>query len=83
MIDKLKQRMRDLAERTANTVDGQIEQFKCSTEQRNIRYDICKSCDQFNNTTTQCKVCKCVMSVKTYFALSSCPLKKWEAIEKE
>ena len=83
MIDKLKQRMRDMAETAvvlAKKAEERFDQLKLSDEQRNLRYNICKACDQFNGTTTQCKVCHCVMSVKTYLPNSSCPLKKWVAV---
>ena len=73
MIDKLKQRMRDMAETAmvlAKKAEESFDQLKLSDE----------ACDQFNGTTTQCKVCHCVMSVKTYLPNSSCPLKKWVAV---
>lgn len=43
------------------------------------RYDICKSCDQFNVTLYTCKQCGCFMKVKVKFKNSACPLAKWQA----
>lgn len=41
------------------------------------RMKICVDCDRYNSTTTQCNECGCFMLVKTTFANSVCPLKKW------
>lgn len=86
MIEKLKQRLNTLAEKTsalAKKAEEEFEHLKLTEDQRNARYDICKACDKFNETTTQCNVCHCFMAMKTYLPYSSCPLKKWTAIVKE
>lgn len=84
MLEKLKQRMTYLAEKTvelAKEAEKELEKIKLSEEERNKRYDICKTCEHFNEKTTQCKICNCIMSVKTYLGQSSCPLKKWTKID--
>ena len=40
------------------------------------RYDICKSCDLFNQFKF-CKSCGCFMPLKTRFPKASCPEGKW------
>lgn len=52
------------------------------------RYEICKSCDQFNQLKSQCDVCGCAIDKKSKFlnklawADQECPLNKWSKIEK-
>lgn len=41
------------------------------------RYEICKSCDRFNNILKICKECNCFMPVKTRFQFAWCPIGKW------
>lgn len=43
----------------------------------NERYEICKQCDLFRETSKTCKLCGCFMKLKTQFKGSSCPIKKW------
>jgi hypothetical protein len=42
------------------------------------RMDICRQCDRFIKTTTQCKECGCIMKLKTKLPHASCPLGKWK-----
>ena len=81
MIDKLKQRMRAVAEKASKIIETEMEKIKVSEEQRNERYDICKSCEHLVSSTSTCRVCFCFMSAKTYLAGVSCPLKKWDKVE--
>lgn len=41
------------------------------------RYDLCKQCSYFNNLTTTCTQCGCLMKLKVKFTKSVCPLNKW------
>lgn len=45
------------------------------------RLDICKGCDRFIKSTSQCKECGCIMKLKTKLPNASCPLHKWEAVQ--
>lgn len=54
-----------------------------SEEDRNVRYDICKSCEYFMSMTTQCTKCGCFMKAKTYLPFSECPAGKWGKIIRE
>ena len=44
---------------------------------RSSRLEICKQCEFFNKITTQCNKCGCIMSIKTLFEETSCPIEKW------
>lgn len=81
MLNKLKER---LAERS-NSILGYLEEknISVSTEIKEERLNICKSCDQFIQSANLCKICGCFMPGKTYLANASCPIKKWIKIEKE
>lgn len=48
----------------------------CDLKQ-NERYEICKSCDRFNNILKICKECGCFMPAKIKIELARCPLDKW------
>ena len=41
------------------------------------RMEICRACNHFDQLTTQCSQCLCIMSLKTTFANVKCPLDKW------
>jgi hypothetical protein len=41
------------------------------------RYQVCKSCEDFNNLIKLCNNCKCFMPVKVQFKKSKCPKGKW------
>lgn len=52
--------------------------FKVEEEVSQVaRLEICKACPDYNKTTSQCRVCGCIMSRKVKIASASCPLKKW------
>ncbi len=44
---------------------------------RSERLQVCKGCEFFNKTTTQCNKCGCIMSIKTLFPETKCPIEKW------
>jgi len=47
------------------------------------RYEICKSCDEFNDTVKLCKQCGCFMPAKSNIASASCPIGKWSRFDGE
>jgi len=49
------------------------QRFKISEE----RMEICRTCEFYNERTTQCKKCGCFMAAKTLLKDSSCPIGKW------
>lgn len=42
------------------------------------RFNICKSCEEFNDLTRTCKKCGCFMPTKTTIAKAKCPIGKWQ-----
>lgn len=48
---------------------------------RKERMDICRECDHFSKTTTQCGMCGCIMPLKTTLAPASCPIDKWGPVD--
>lgn len=56
-----------------------------NTELQN-RYRICLSCEQFDKSASQCKICGCNLSNRSVFlnklawADQECPLQKWGKI---
>lgn len=73
MLDVLKKRLNQLKE-VAKPL---------SEEERNARYDICKSCEHLIELTSTCKKCGCFMQAKTYIAAAECPIGKWGAVVRE
>lgn len=53
-----------------------------SDEERNQRYDLCKNCEEFTMMRT-CKICNCIMPMKTYWGNTECPKGKWGKIKTE
>ena len=45
--------------------------------QAKVKLDICKQCENFNNTTKICGICHCFMPAKTRLPGQSCPIDKW------
>lgn len=83
MLDKLKNKLNYLSEKAqeaAELAEAEFHKIKLSEEDRNQRYDICKSCDQLYEPTSTCKICHCFMSVKTYLPAAKCPINKWTSI---
>lgn len=44
------------------------------------RYNTCKICENYRRITDQCKLCGCVMFLKTKMANQICPAGKWGQI---
>jgi len=59
---------------------------KSTKEQIQYRFNICKSCDMFDEKNSQCLVCGCNLSTKKVFmnklawADQECPQQKWSKI---
>lgn len=45
------------------------------------RMATCRSCEDFNAKTTQCRRCGCFMSAKTRLKAGSCPIGKWGKVQ--
>lgn len=41
------------------------------------RMSLCETCDYYNSTTSQCKICGCFMLVKTRSVSAKCPKDFW------
>lgn len=54
--------------------DNNIEEIK---KTRQLRLDICNSCEFFDKNTTVCNKCGCIMSIKTNLPDATCPIGKW------
>ncbi len=63
-----------------NRLDQLKKDFKLPEEERNVRYDICKSCEHLIHLTHQCTKCGCFMAAKTYLPMAECPIGKWEKV---
>lgn len=50
---------------------------RVETEIFEKRFDICKSCPELIQITSQCKKCGCLMKAKAKLPNASCPLGKW------
>lgn len=48
-----------------------------SADKASKRKDVCKACEQYRRALDQCKVCGCIISIKTRLNDTSCPLGKW------
>jgi hypothetical protein len=44
---------------------------------KDIRLDICKTCDWFRPKTQTCKKCGCFMAAKSMLLNAKCPVGKW------
>ena len=49
-------------------------------EEANLRYDICRGCENLTFIKT-CSQCGCFMKIKTKLRFAACPLNKWTSIE--
>lgn len=50
----------------------------CTTKkERQIRLDICETCEHQNKTIKACTQCACILPWKTWFLKASCPIGKW------
>lgn len=57
--------------------------LQVSDEVQNQRMELCKSCDEYDETQIRCMKCGCFLESKTRFALDSCPLGKWTESNKD
>ena len=44
---------------------------------RELRMPICKACENYRPLLKQCKLCQCIMPVKTSFEFFHCHIDKW------
>lgn len=44
------------------------------------RYNTCKICEHYRRMTDQCKLCGCIMFLKTKLSKQQCPAGKWGPI---
>ena len=54
---------------------------RAAQEIKDLRLEICRSCEFFVSLTQQCVKCGCIMPAKTMLAEASCPIHKWEAVD--
>ena len=73
MLDALKKKLAAKAEQV-------VDYVKLPEQERNERYSMCQSCEHL--IMDFCKLCGCYMPVKTYMPGQSCPIKKWDKVEK-
>lgn len=53
--------------------------IKVSEEVRNAKYDICKACEHFVESTKKCGVCSCEMNLLTWSkSMGTCPKGKFK-----
>ena len=45
------------------------------------RYNICKTCEAFNNQVKVCAECYCFMPAKVILKFAKCPIDKWSQVE--
>lgn len=53
------------------------ERFKVSEE----RLEHCRKCEDFNEETSRCGKCGCLMDYKTLLPWAECPVGKWTIYE--
>jgi hypothetical protein len=75
--NKLKEKLTQLKETTNTIATDIIETVKIDEETRNIRLDLCLSCEHLFKPTQNCKKCGCFVQAKTWLKNTSCPIKKW------
>ena len=75
LMDKLK----GLSENITDSI-GELSKGKTifvESKVQEARMSTCRSCEDFNAKTTQCRRCGCFMSAKTRLKSGSCPIGKW------
>lgn len=80
MLDKLKQKFEKIRD-ASQAAAASIIKEKVSAEIQQYRYDICRSCDKLYKPTDNCKVCGCLMKIKTWMPAQACPIGKWGTVE--
>jgi len=82
--NEIKQELLDKLKNLTETVSDSLTDFSkgkavfVSPETQQMRMSICRSCPDFNASTTQCRRCGCFMSAKTKLRQGSCPIQKWD-----
>lgn len=61
------------------TINSELSRVRVDDEENIIRerYDICKSCDNYNAETYACSECSCYVPMKIGLINESCPIGKW------
>tara|TARA_R110000751_G_scaffold237065_3_gene338180 strand:- start:223 stop:558 length:336 start_codon:yes stop_codon:yes gene_type:complete len=62
---------------TSHIADGMS---KCTDKELSIRLDICHKCPERDGGT--CTKCGCILSVKSGWRTSDCPMEKWPKLDK-
>lgn len=52
-----------------------------SKEEYHRRYEICKTCDSFNDVLKLCLECACFMPAKCKLSESACPKNLWDTTD--
>ena len=73
------QMARSVSKAVVDTVVGAVQGKKVITEQdeSSKRLLICESCEHYDAECMTCRVCGCLMRVKTKQMSAKCPQKKW------
>lgn len=50
---------------------------RSALEVQEERFNICKSCEWFRQSSHTCRKCGCFMKLKTMLENASCPIGKW------
>lgn len=58
-----------------------FESHKVSKEIKQQRLEICKSCE--HNKVGVCSKCGCVLTLKTQWKATKCPVEKWGSVTQE
>jgi hypothetical protein len=58
-----------------DAVTGNLE--RVTSEVKQSRLDVCKTCDHFKKISRQCELCGCFLDLKTELTRAECPIKKW------
>lgn len=73
--------VKDIVDNIKETVaDAKVsleETWAENKRQGKVKLDICKQCENFNQTTKFCGVCHCFMPAKTRIPGLHCPINKW------
>lgn len=55
-----------------------INNFTEVTEiEKESRISICQSCEFFNDQFQTCRICGCLLKIKTSLVAENCPINKW------
>jgi hypothetical protein len=71
-IDRIEQETQSkLSDSNAKSLFAKMKQL------RDVRMPICKACENYRPLLKQCKLCQCMMPLKTSFEYFHCPIDKW------